>query len=182
MARLLAAPDPAPALAAMQAADILARVLPGADASVLPALVDLEVRADAAARWQRRLVALGWRDAWADALRLSRADRRALAETAKAVAADLSPAAAAWRHGADPARDAALIRAAEGGILSPDLEAEIARGAAANFPLSAADLAAQGPALGVELRRLEEAWLSSDLRLDAVALRGGPTVGSGSDG
>jgi poly(A) polymerase len=127
-------------------------------------------------------VALGWRDAWADALRLSRADRRALAETAKAVAADLSPAAAAWRHGADPARDAALIRAAEGGILSPDLEAEIARGAAASFPLRAADLTAEGPALGAELRRLEEAWLASDLRLDAAALRSGPAVGPGSDG
>jgi poly(A) polymerase len=181
MARLLAAPDPAPALAAMQAADILARVLPGADAGILPALVDLEARAGVAPRWQRRLVALGWREAWAGALRLSRADRRVLSETATALAGALSPAGAAWRHGADAARDAALIRAAEGGRLPPDLEAEIARGAAASFPLRAADLTAEGPALGAELRRLEEAWLASDLRLDAAALRSGPAVGPGSD-
>ena len=41
-AKLLAAADPAPAVAAMAAAGILARVLPGADATPLAALVHLE--------------------------------------------------------------------------------------------------------------------------------------------
>ncbi len=43
-AKLLAAADPAPAVAAMAAAGILARVLPGADATPLAALVHLERR------------------------------------------------------------------------------------------------------------------------------------------
>lgn len=171
MARLLAAPDPGPALAAMGAAGILDAVLPGADPAPVPALVRLEAGAGLAPRWQRRLAALGWRDAWGEALRLSKADRRALAATAVALAAGLPPAAAAWRHGPEAAGDAALIRAGALGAPPPvGLEAELARGAAAAFPLRGADLAAEGPALGAALRRLEGAWLASDLRLDAAAL------------
>ena len=63
-------------------------------------------------------------------LRLSRADVRALEATAAALAAGAPPAAAAWRFGAEAARDAALIRAAALGAPPPaGLEAEIARGA-----------------------------------------------------
>jgi poly(A) polymerase len=155
----------------MGAAGILDAVLPGADPAPVPALVRLEAGAGVAPRWQRRLAALGWRDAWGEALRLSKADRRALAATAAALAAGLPPAAAAWRHGPEAARDAALIRAGALGAPPPvGLEAELARGAAAAFPLRGADLAAEGPALGAALRRLEGAWLASDLRLDAAAL------------
>ena len=96
----------------MAAAGILARVLPGADPAALAPLVHLEAAAGVAPRWQRRLAALGWRPDWAEALRLSRADARALEATAAALAADEPPAAAAYRHGPDAARDAALIRAA----------------------------------------------------------------------
>ncbi len=173
--RLLAAPDPAPAVAAMAATGILARVLPGADATPLAPLVHLE--GDRPPRWQRRLAALGWRRAWAEALRLSRADARALDAIAAALAAGEPPAVAAYRHGADAARDAALVAAASlPAPLPPDLDAEIARGAAAAFPLRAADLALTGlaltgPALGAALRRLEEAWIASDFALDAEALR-----------
>ncbi|NJM82736.1 MAG: CCA tRNA nucleotidyltransferase, partial [Tabrizicola sp.] len=42
MRKLLAAPDPAPALAAMERSGILARILPGADGRAIAPLVDLE--------------------------------------------------------------------------------------------------------------------------------------------
>jgi poly(A) polymerase len=170
-AKLLAAPDPAPAVAAMAASGILARVLPGADPTALAPLVHLEAAAGLAPRWQRRLAALGARDDWTDRLRLSRADAKALAAVASTLAAGEPDAVAAWRHGADPARDAALIRAAALGLPPPpELEAELARGAAAAFPVRAADLPLEGPALGAALRRLEACWLASGLRLDAAAL------------
>ena len=171
IAKLLAAPDPAPAVAAMAATGILARVLPGADPAPLAPLVHIEADAGAAPRWQRRLAALGWREDWAERLRLSRADARALAATAGALAAAEPDAVAAWRNGADVARDAALVRAAAlGAPPPPGLEAEIARGAAAVFPVRAADLPLSGPALGAALRRLEARWAASGLRLDAAAL------------
>jgi poly(A) polymerase len=172
IAKLLAAPDPTPAVAAMAAAGILARVLPGADPRALGPLVHLEAGAGAAPRWQRRLAALGWQPDWADALRLSRADARALRTTAAALDAGEPAAATAYRRGPDAARDAALIEAARRGERPPaDLEAELARGAAAVFPLAAAELGLSGPALGQALERLETAWIASDFALGPADLR-----------
>ena len=56
MKKLLAAPDPAPAVAAMAQAGILARVMTGADAKALPILVHLE--AGRAPRMTRRAALL----------------------------------------------------------------------------------------------------------------------------
>lgn len=166
--KLLAAPDPAPAVAAMAATGILARVLPGADPAALAPLVHLE--ADRAPRWQRRLAALGANPDWPEALRLSKADAKALDATAAALA-EPGPAAAAYRHGTDAARDAALIRAASlGSPPPPGLDSELARGAAARFPLRAADLPAQGKALGALMRQLEADWIASDFSLTAEEL------------
>ncbi len=171
MSKLLAAPDPAPAAAAMAAAGILGRVLPGADAAALAPLVHAEAAAGTAPRWQRRLAGLGWRAAWAAALRLSRADVRALDAVSAALAGGGPPAADAWRLGADAARDAALIRAASLGAPPPaDLEAEIARGAGAVFPVAADEVGLEGPALGRALQRMEAAWVESDFSLDAATL------------
>ena len=147
MTKLLAAPDPAPAVGrdgrrrhprpraarrrrrGARAARARSRRRPGAS------------RAGSAA-----LAALGWRPEWAEALRLSRADARALEATAAALAGGEPPAVAAYRHGPDAARDAALIRAATLGAPPPaDLEAEIARGAAAVFPLARRRPRAAGP-------------------------------------
>ncbi|SES69019.1 CCA tRNA nucleotidyltransferase [Oceanicella actignis] len=178
MRRLLAAPDPAPALAAMAACGALARVLPGADPALIAPLTHVEALAGAAPDWLRRLAALAPgadADELARALRLSNAERRRLAAAAAAREAAEPPARAAWRHGPDAARDAALIDAAARAAPPPaDLEAELARGAGARMPVRARDLAARGvapgPQMGAELRRLEEAWLDSDMRLDAEAL------------
>lgn len=171
-AKLLAAADPAPAVAAMAAAGILARILPGADPTGLAPLVHVEAGAGIAPDWRRRLAILGGDPGWSEALRLSRADARALAAIRAALTDGLPPAASAWRHGAEAARDAAVIAAAlTDGRLPANLGAELARGTAARLPIAASDLALEGPALGAALRRAEAAWLAADLRLDEAAVR-----------
>ncbi len=172
--KLLAAPDPAPATAAMAAAGVLARCLPGADASALAPLVHAERQASAAPDWQARLAALGGDDP-GPRLRLSRAEEAAIARIRAALAEDAPPAALAYRHGPQAARGAALIRAAATGTVLPaGLDDAIERGAAAAFPLAAADLIAAGmapgPALGAALARAEAAWIASDFALDSKAL------------
>jgi len=170
--KLLAAADPAPAVAAMATAGILARILPGADPAALAPLVHVEAAAGLAPDWRRRLAILGGAPDWPAALRLSRADGRAVAAIRAALADGLAPAASAWRHGAAAARDAAVVIAATtDGRLPADLGAEIARGAAARLPIAASDLALEGPALGAALRRAEAAWIAADLRLDRAAVR-----------
>lgn len=162
--KLLSAPDPAPAVASMAQAGILAALLPGTDPRALAPLIHLE--GDLPPRWLRRLAALGGADP-TDPLRLSRAESRDLA-TLRAETGTPTPAAPlAYRHGADLATDTLLLRAA---MLETPLpanwQADVQRGAAARFPVSAADLPGLiGPALGQELKRLEKTWLASDLRL-----------------
>ncbi|MCX7889568.1 MAG: CCA tRNA nucleotidyltransferase [Rhodobacteraceae bacterium] len=170
MRRLLAAPDPAPAVAAMQAAGVLARVLPGAGAQALAPLVRLE--AGRPAGWIARLAALGGAGA-AERLRLSTAEARQLALLLDAAGSDRAPGEIAFRHGAGTARAVALLRAALAGAdLPPGLEAEIARGAAAVLPVRAEDLmpGLQGPALGRRLREIEARWIASGFALSREQL------------
>jgi poly(A) polymerase len=170
MKRLLSAEDPSAALAAMADAGVLAAVAEGADPTPLATLVASERVAAASPSWTRRLGAMG---GWAVDWRLSKAESRRLEALRAALAAAEPPAIAAQRHGSDAARDAALIRAAGQGPPA-DLEAEIARGAVARFPLSARDLIAAGmapgPPLGAALDRLREVWIASDLRAGKAAL------------
>jgi poly(A) polymerase len=51
--------------------------------------------------------------------------------------------------------------------LPDEWKADVARGAASRFPVTAADLmpGLSGPALGAKLAELESHWLASDLRL-----------------
>ncbi|HQU69737.1 MAG TPA: CCA tRNA nucleotidyltransferase [Albidovulum sp.] len=168
MRRLLAAPDPAPALAAMQATGVLAHVLPGADPRALAPLVHLEPEG-LAPGWLRRLAALGGDAEW---LRLSKAEARELELLRAAIEGGAGPAELAYRHREVIARDAMLIRAASGLVLSPDWQDEIATGAAARFPLSAADLmpGLQGAALGQRLAELEARWIASGFTLSREQL------------
>ena len=170
MRRLLAAPDPAPALAAMQATGVLARILPGADARALAPLVHLEP--PYAPDWLRRLAALGGEDA-AERLRLSRGEVQRLAVLGDSLATLSGPAELAYRHGAAIARDVVLLRAAGAGTHLPEgWETAVAQGAAAEFPLAAADLmpALSGPALGVRLKALEARWIASGFELSREQL------------
>ena len=73
-----------------------------------------------------------------------------------------------YRFGARDGGDILLLRAALGGS-PPDPAAwqDLARGAAAVFPVRPADLmpALSGPALGARLRALEARWIASGFTL-----------------
>ncbi|WP_099824971.1 CCA tRNA nucleotidyltransferase [Oceaniglobus indicus] len=165
MLRLLASPDPAPALSAMHQSGILARVLPGADPQHMALL--LHVEDGRTPDPIRRLALLGGEDA-ADRLRLSRQDANRLALLRALVAGTERPAGIAYRYGADMAIDTAILAAAMFETpLQDDLVQQAERGATAQFPVAAADLMPdlQGIALGQKLRALEQEWIDSDFRL-----------------
>jgi poly(A) polymerase len=172
MKKLLAAPDPAPAVAAMAASGVLLHVLPGADPRTLAPLVHLEHGPSNALR---RLAVLGGQNV-AAALRLSKTEAKSLDAIGTAAQSGESAAAVGWRLGADLARDAMLVRAALIGTEPPaGWQAEVARGAAAEFPVSAADLMPEfsGAALGARLDALQKQWLDSDLQLTRDQLLAG---------
>jgi poly(A) polymerase len=165
MRKLLGARDPAPSVAAMAQAGVLRVILPGADPRGLAPLVDLE--ADLPPRWLRRLAVLGGEEVEA-ALRLSRAEARDLEALRSKFSSPDTPAALGWRLGEALATDAILGRAALIGTPpSPGWQDKVTRGAAAHFPVQAADLmpGLQGEALGARLKALEARWLASDLTL-----------------
>ncbi|APX16313.1 CCA tRNA nucleotidyltransferase [Phaeobacter inhibens] len=168
--KLLAAPDPAPAIAVMRQVGLLSLILPGSDDRALGPLIHLEggISADPLCR----LAALGGDAPW-EALRLSKsqaADVRLLRAGAEGTD---GPATLAYHHGVSTARNVMLLRSAlfEAPI-APDVETEITKGAAAVFPLSAKDLMPdlQGPALGAALKTLQKDWIRSGFMLDRDAL------------
>lgn len=175
MTKLLGAPDPAPSLAAMAQAGVLARALPGADTEKMALLVHLEGLAGIAPSSSRRMALLGGEDVQ-NKLRLSRDTTRAVAQLREGVEAMSGLAELAWRHGAEVARDVALIRGALFETDLPgDLEDQIADGIGAEFPIKAADLmpAFEGAALGDELKRLETLWIASNFTMTREALLAG---------
>jgi poly(A) polymerase len=153
----------------MAACGVLGRVLPGADPRALAPLIHLE--GGTAPRWLRRLAALGGQDP-ADHLRLSRAEARDLDLLCQAVGDSAGAAELAYRHGATVARDAMLIRAASGLPPAPGWQAEIAKGAAATFPVRPADLMPQyaGAELGRRLAEVEARWIASGFTLSREQL------------
>ncbi|WP_179381258.1 CCA tRNA nucleotidyltransferase [Jannaschia marina] len=151
--KLLAAPDPAPVVAAMAQAGILQRILPGADATALPVFIHMAPDAD----WLARLALLGGDAA---GLRLSRADAKTRDTLFQAAREDIAPFALGDMLGLR-AVDALLIRAALMG-LPPDPAAltSAREGNAAQFPLRARDLMPdlQGAALGAGLDKARSLW------------------------
>ena len=173
MKKLLSAPDPAPALAAMAQAGVLVQVLPGADARGVAVLVHLEQ--DVPPDPLRRLAGLAGQEGGQDVaerLRLSRKEAATLDALRAALSSDETAAVLGWKHGADRARDAVLLRAALSGQPVPQAQAEIDRGTRAKFPIKPADLPLEGPALGNALREMQARWIASDLRLSRGALLG----------
>ncbi len=173
--KLLAAPDPAPALAVMERVGVLGRLLPGATARALAPLVTLEAAAGVAPDPIRRLACLGAGEEEGRALRLSRAEMRRLGLLHALVGNGEGPAEMGYRHGAEAARDALLLRgAALGAPPAPDDFAAAARGAAQVFPVSAHDLmpAYRGAELGEKLAELERRWIDSGFTLSRDELLG----------
>ncbi|MGL5012041.1 MAG: CCA tRNA nucleotidyltransferase [Paracoccaceae bacterium] len=165
MRKLLAAADPAPAVAAMAQSGVLGAILPGAEARYMPVLVHLEE--DEPVRWQRRLAVLAGGDA-TEALRLSRDESGYFSNIRDVLNENHTIAAVSWLHGEAVARDVALLRAALFETTPvQNWQADAARGAGAVFPVSAADLmpGVQGADLGARLKELQTRWLASDLRL-----------------
>ncbi len=170
--KLLAASDPAPAVAAMAASGVLNTILPGADAKYLPVLIHLEgeTKPDSI----RRLAVLGGTDVEA-LLRLSKAEARQLQHLRDDIGSTRQPAELGYRFGTDLARDIILLRAT---LLETPLDAnafeQAKKGAAAKFPIKAADLmpAYQGAALGKKLSDLEMKWITSGFTLTKGQLLG----------
>jgi poly(A) polymerase len=168
--KLLGARDPAPAVAAMARSGILRSVLPGAEPRALGPLVHLET--DIPPRWLRRLSVLGGEEPEA-ALRLSRAEAREIGALRAALGSGERPATLGWRLGETLATDAVLARAAMMETPPPaGWKSDVARGAAATFPVTASDLmpGLEGEALGARLKALQDRWLASDLTLGREAL------------
>ncbi|MFO8128109.1 CCA tRNA nucleotidyltransferase [Yoonia sp.] len=167
MLKLLAAPDPAPALAAMAATGALAQVLPGARAGGLAVLVHLEQSLDIAADPLRRLAMIGGTPQ--EALRLSKVQARDLAR----ITSGLSPIEAGYRHGAGIGRDVLLIQSAWLGQPVDKTALTVIEDAARQvFPLKAADLMPElsGVALGEALKEAEARWISSGFTLTKADL------------
>ena len=166
--KLLAASNPAPAVASMAQTGVLAQVLPGADPRGLAPLVHLEDGLPP--RWQRRLAVLGGP---VETLRLSRPEEADLRRIRDEIGSTLTPAALGWTLGEFPAQDVMLCRAALLETALPqNWHAEVQRGAQSIFPITAADLlpGLQGPELGARLKTLQARWLDSNLTLAKAAL------------
>ncbi|NSX53558.1 CCA tRNA nucleotidyltransferase [Parasulfitobacter algicola] len=165
MKKLLSAPDPGPSIAAMSQIGVLAQILPGSDPKFLYPLVHLDQNRSPDPI--RRLASLGGLNA-PDALRLSKQEARQLKILQEAVSEDRGPAALGHYHGLSIAEDVLLIRKAIAGqeLKLIDFD-EAAKGAAAQFPVSASDLLDhyQGAALGKKLSELENRWVASDFQL-----------------
>ena len=170
MRKLLAAADPAPAIASMAQAGVLAQILPGASPRALAPLVHLE--AGLPPDWQARLAVIGG-ETLTEALRLSKVETVTIMRIRDEIGSTATPAALGWKFGAQVAQAVVLALAA---MLEAPLpsgwQSEIARGAGAALPVTAADLmpALQGPDLGKRLREIEARWLASDLYLGKAAL------------
>ena len=176
MTKLLAAPDPAPSVAAMRTAGVLARVLPGADDRFLAPLVHFEAHSegDVPPAYQRRLAVLGGKDV-ADNLRLSKTDARRLDLLRVEMGQVTSAKELGYRHGAAFGSDVLLLRGALSNMIPSDQDLEdLVTGEQAVFPVKAADLMPdyEGPALGQKLTDLETTWIASGFALTARELLG----------
>ncbi|SDX38842.1 poly(A) polymerase [Ruegeria halocynthiae] len=172
MLKLLAAPDPAPSVAAMRSSGVLTRLLPGVDDTALAILVKLEQDAGARPDSIRRLAAIAPVDV-AKTLRLSRAQLQRLTRMRDEAMASISVAELGYRYGAEGGLHETLLR---GAFLeqpwSGDLSDALDHGAAASFPIKATDLIPtfSGPALGAKLAELEARWIASDFTLNREEL------------
>ncbi|NSY37427.1 CCA tRNA nucleotidyltransferase [Leisingera sp. ANG59] len=163
--KLLAAPDPAPSVAAMRQAGVLGQILPGADDRSLAPLIHLET--GRVASGIRRLAALGGEDLQ-KALRLSKAQAFHLEAIREAAVGTAGAGELGYRLGAEKALDALLLRAALlEQPLSLSLETDIELGANAKLPVKARDLLPdlKGPELGAALKKMEADWIASGFSL-----------------
>jgi poly(A) polymerase len=155
--KLLSAPDPSMAVAAMAQSGVLGAALPGADARAFPIAVHFGVD-----DWLARLVVLGGTP---ESLRLSRSELAQVSLIREELGQLRAPQELGYRHGAKVAKAIVLCRAALFETQPPQgWMHDVDVGAKAVFPVAAADLMPdlQGKALGDRLRALEQIWIDSD--------------------
>ncbi|WP_435257117.1 CCA tRNA nucleotidyltransferase [Thioclava sp. FR2] len=171
MRKLLLAPNPVPSVSIMAVAGVLARVLPGANPKALGPFLDLCEQNSHSANVIARLVALGG-EAPDDALRLSRSETRNWLRLRDAAGSLASPGELGYQLGQEDGLTALLLRAAF--LETPVVGVtELQKGAAAVFPVKAADLPGlSGANLGRELKRLERRWIASGFLLSRADLVG----------
>ncbi|MDE4134376.1 CCA tRNA nucleotidyltransferase [Phaeobacter sp. QD34_3] len=171
--KLLAAPDPAPAIAVMRQTGVLAQILPGAEDRALAPLLHLEGQAGLASDPIRRLASISAGLDLQDPLRLSKEQARRLDRLYEAASGTKGPGELGYQLGAEQGRDALILRAAfMEQPLAPKALEEAEHGAAQSFPVVAGDLmpGLSGAALGAELKRLKVAWIASGFVLDRAQL------------
>lgn len=172
MLKLLAADDPAPAVAAMAQSGVLGALVAGMDAKMLPVLVHFEKQHDVSANPLRRLAVLGGQDV-ERLLRLSKRDAKTYNLLRDEIGSSRGAAELGYRFGAETALDILLLRCTVFETRLPtDARKDVARGAAEVFSIRAADLMPNlsGAALGNALRKLELEWICSDFELSRRAL------------
>ena len=164
MIKLLAAPDPAPALAVMAKTGVLGCVLPGADVTLVAPLVHLEHSSGIGPDPMARLAALGGEDV-AQRLRLSRSDQKRLESIRTHSAGFYAPKATGYVAGEQAGLGAILLRSAMANtVLDAATVSAVKEGATTVFPIKASDLPhLKGKALGAALAALKAEWLASDL-------------------
>jgi poly(A) polymerase len=183
IAKLLAAPDPVPAVTLMTGAGVLADVLAGADPVHLEALVSAENESAVAPDWLRRLAVMLPVDARAQGLVLSNKEADRLAQLTAATPA-LSPATpegtwnrALYELGSAVVIDRLLLAWARDGRDAFAWRTCIAaarRWTPVTFPVSGADVLAlgiaPGPLVGTLLRKLEDWWIHAAFKPARPAL------------
>ncbi|MEE9427009.1 MAG: CCA tRNA nucleotidyltransferase [Paracoccaceae bacterium] len=163
--KLLAASDPAPAVAAMESTGVLAQLLPGATSRYLAPLVHLDLGDPPDPI--RRLAALGGTGV-REGLRLSNDEYGQLSNLREILATDIHGMTAGYRFGSRAAIDGQLLLSATLAQTPPSGFRETAAlGAAQVFPVAAVDLMPelQGQALGRRLKDLEDRWVHSNFEL-----------------
>ncbi len=169
---LLSAPNPAPAILAMEGAGLLTRIITGCRADFITRFIDLETAIGARADWIFRLAILGGQGVaeGESALRLSNVEKKSytgVLMAGKALDSGMKSSALGYYHGAQIARAAVMHRAVyRGQDLDKTVLEQIDFGANQQnkYPIKAADLMdfAQGRELGDLLKKGERIWVQSN--------------------
>jgi poly(A) polymerase len=169
--KLLAAADPAPAVAAMRSSGVLNAVLGGADDRGLAPLVHHEQMWDMQPDPMRRFAVLSDVCA-AKGLRLSKSDTKRWSVLRDEVGSLKSALHLGYQHGAALAQDVLILRAVllETVVDQTQFE-ETNKGETQVFPIKAKDLKPlAGQELGSKLRSLEARWIASNFTLSREEL------------
>ena len=169
---LLSAPNPAPAILAMEGAGLLTRIITGCRADFITRFIDLETAVGARADWIFRLAILGGQGVaeGESALRLSNVEKKSYTGVllaGKALDSGIKDSALGYYHGAEIARVAVMHRAVyRGQDLDKTVLEQIDFGANQQnkYPIKAVDLMdfAEGRELGDLLKKGERIWVQSN--------------------